>query len=111
MAEETSTLSVFYHPDFLKYRVPAGVFDGEPSGYLDLQIDQPEGPERIRNTKGVLERTALSSQLEWQVPQTASDEELLQFHTRDYIQRLKEFDLVGDYISIDFSQPTCPRGA
>ncbi|MCY3769271.1 MAG: hypothetical protein OXG56_07910 [Gammaproteobacteria bacterium] len=99
MMKETSMLSVFYHSDFLQYRIPAGVFDGEPSDYLDLQIDQPEGPERIRNTKGVLERTAVSGQLEWRVPHAASDEELSRFHTREYIERLKEFDLAGDYVS------------
>ncbi|MDH3377310.1 MAG: hypothetical protein OEQ39_10150 [Gammaproteobacteria bacterium] len=83
----------------LLHRIPDGVFDSLPSPLLEKQIEQPEGPDRIINTVSVLRRGPLSQRLSWGTPVSATDNELLTFHTTDYLQRLKESDKKGKYLS------------
>ena len=91
--------AVFFHEDCLAYRAPPGMFDSLPSPHLDLQIEQPEGPERILNTRAVLQNSDLAGELEWFVPGEASDEQLLMFHTREYLDRLIEGQKQAHYFT------------
>lgn len=89
-------MEIFFHKEFLSYKIPAGIFDSRPSPYLEKQIAQPEGPERILNTGSVLQRCELSNVLTWSEPHLATDKELLSFHTVDYLQRLKAAESSSD---------------
>ena len=92
-------MQVFYHEDCLAYAAPAGLFDHGHSPYLARQIEQPEGPDRILNTRGVLENSPLNPLLDWREPVAASDEELLLFHTRDYIDSLIAAETEAQYVT------------
>ncbi len=99
MQNRSEKLGVFYHDKFLSYRAPSGMFDANPSPYLEKQIEQPEGPERILNTKGVLERTKIKERIEWFEPEQATDDELLMFHTQKHLEDLISASEEGRYMS------------
>ena len=85
----TKRLGIFYHEDFVDYKIPPGVFDGMESPFLAHQMDQPESPERIANTKAIFEKSELSEYIDWLSPQPASDEAILRFHSQQYLDRLE----------------------
>lgn len=92
-------MDIFYDSKFLEYQIPAGLFDGTPSPYLDIQIGQPEGPERIQNTVSVLKHSQLDSRINWKTPSLASDEDILAFHTPQYLERLEQSQNKSDYLT------------
>ncbi len=91
--------AVFFDKRMLAYRIPAGVFDSEPSALLEHQIPQPENPERIDNTRSVLERCPIAARLDWHGITPATDEDLLSFHTPAYLDILKEVDRTGGSVT------------
>jgi acetoin utilization deacetylase AcuC-like enzyme len=99
MSKANKDIAVFFHQEFLDYRIPDGMFDSDPSPYLARQIEQPEGPDRILNTRGVLINSEISGRLDWFEPLPATDEELSVFHTREYIDRLKVASVAGEYLA------------
>ena len=92
-------MPVYFHERMLDFRVPAGMFDGLPSDLLDIQMAQPERPERIANTVSVLKRGPLGERMDWREARAATDEEILGFHTADYLATMKEADGTGKYLS------------
>jgi acetoin utilization deacetylase AcuC-like enzyme len=92
-------MRIFYDERVLLHRVPAGVFDSFPSPLLEKQIEQPEAADRIINTVSVLKRSPLADRLSWETPVSVTDDELLKFHTEEYLQRLKQADSIGEYLS------------
>jgi acetoin utilization deacetylase AcuC-like enzyme len=92
-------MKIFYDEKMLLHRIPDGIFDSYPSPLLEKQIEQPEGADRIINTVSVLKRGPLGNRLSWGTPVSATDDELLKFHTEEYLQRLKQADKTGEYFS------------
>jgi acetoin utilization deacetylase AcuC-like enzyme len=92
-------MKIFYDERMLLHRIPDGMFDSCPSPLLEKQIEQPEGADRIINTVSVLKRGPLGNRLSWGTPVSATDNELLKFHTEEYLQRLKDADKTGEYLS------------
>ena len=92
-------MKIYYDPKVLDYELPKGIFDSFPSPLLDQQMDQPEGPDRIRNTVSALRNGPLSDLLEWATPSPATDQDILTFHTQAHLDRLKEANAKGDYLS------------
>lgn len=92
-------MKIFYDQRILSHRIPDGIFDSLPSPLLEKQIEQPESADRIINTVSVLKRCPLGNRLSWGDPVSATDNELLKFHTDAYLQRLKDADEIGEYLS------------
>lgn len=88
-------LDVFWHEDVLTHDTGAGVFEAPPSELLDLQTPHPEGPDRIVNMRSILLRGPVAPYLAWHQGRHAEAEELLRFHTRDYIASLEAADRTG----------------
>jgi len=92
-------MKIFYDVRMLLHRIPDGVFDSFPSPLLEKQIEQPEGADRIINTVSVLKKSPLSDRLSWGIPVSATDHELLTFHTREHLHQLNQADKKGEYLS------------
>ena len=92
-------MAVFFDESMLGFRLPDGVFDSLPSDLLELQMAQPEGPERLANTVSVLKRGPVASRLDWRPARAATDAEILTFHTPAYLAELEEASRVGRYFS------------
>jgi acetoin utilization deacetylase AcuC-like enzyme len=92
-------MKIIYDERMLLHRIPDGIFDSFPSSLLEKQIEQPEGADRIINTVSVLKRCPLENRLSWETPVSVTDDELLKFHTEEYLQCLKQADRSGEYLS------------
>ncbi|MGI9407044.1 MAG: class II histone deacetylase [Hyphomicrobiaceae bacterium] len=92
-------MPVFFHESMLDFRIPDGVFDGLPSELLDIQMAQPERPERLANTVSILKRGPVASHLDWCEARPATDTEILTFHTPEYLQTLEEANVAGRYLT------------
>ena len=92
-------MKVFYDEAMAGYCPPPGMFDAEPSDLLDIQMAQPERPERLINTASVLKRGPVASHLDWAPVRKARDEEILMFHEKAYLEGLKESAKEGVYLS------------
>ena len=99
-------MKVFYHPTMLNYCPPSGMFDATPSDLLDIQMTQPERPERLLNTVSTLQKGPVAAYLDWQTARCATDEEILTFHTDSYLSKLKLASKNGVYFSA--STYICP---
>ncbi|MGF7163199.1 acetoin utilization deacetylase AcuC-like enzyme [Rhodoligotrophos appendicifer] len=88
-------LAVFWHDDCLKHDTGAGVFEGIPSPYLDIQMAHPESNDRIVNMRSVLKRGPVSGHIDWNEGRHATDEELLSWCTPDLLHLLKQGDREG----------------
>ena len=64
-------MTVFFDESMLGFRIPDGVFDSLPSDLLDVQMAQPERPERLANTVSVLKRGPAASYLDWRPARAA----------------------------------------
>ena len=90
---------IFHHPGTTAFRAPDGVFEAPSSDLLEVQTPHPEGPERIANTAALLERGPAAESLDWRRPEPANDTEILEFHTEEYLDCLKEADRGGQYLT------------
>ena len=57
-------MAVWFDESMLGFCLPDGVFESLPSDLLELQMAQPEGPERLANTVSVLKRGPVASHLD-----------------------------------------------
>jgi len=94
-AAASNGMKVYFHEAVLAYRAPDGVFECAPSELLEIQTPHAEGPDRIANMRSILQRSPIAGDLRWAEPAPASDDDLLQFHTADYLSELKDADKVG----------------
>jgi len=92
-------LAVFWHDDVLTHDTGEGVFESIPSPLLDTQSPHPEGAERLRNMRAVLQRGPAAARLDWHAGRHATDEEILRFHEAGYLQSLKDADVAGRQFS------------
>jgi acetoin utilization deacetylase AcuC-like enzyme len=88
MASE-SGLDVFWHDDVLFHDTGYGVFEASPSDLLTVATPHPEGPDRIRNMKSILQRGPIAPHLTWHPGRHASEQELAGFHPPNYIAEIK----------------------
>jgi len=92
-------MNIFYNDEMLNYHAPPGIFDNKPSSYLERQIDQPEGSDRICNTVSVLQNSTLNDRLNWLNPKQATDKDILTFHTAEYLDRLEKAQDTAHYFT------------
>jgi len=92
-------LAVFWHDDVLVHDTGEGVFESIPSPLLDTQSPHPEGPERLRNMRAVLQRGPAKDHIDWYEGRHATDDEILRFHDAGYLQSLKDADVAGRQFS------------
>ena len=88
-------INVFWHPYVLLHDTGTGVFEAPGSHLLSIQEKHPEGPDRIINMLSILKRGPVSSLLNWRWGHHASEEELLLFHAKDYIEEILEVEKKG----------------
>ena len=92
-------MKIIYHEAMTAYCPPPGMFDAAPSDLLDIQMTQPERPEKLANTASVLKRGPVGKHLDWETARSATDDEILTFHSQAYFDRLKEASRTGVYMS------------
>lgn len=90
-----SFIDVYWHDDSLKHLTGMGVFEGPASPLLAYQEPHPETAVRILNIRSILERGPLAAAIRWHVGRHATDDELLLFHTRDYLTLIRRADREG----------------
>jgi acetoin utilization deacetylase AcuC-like enzyme len=83
-------LDAFWHDDVLLHDTGSGLFEAAASPLLAIQIPHPEGPDRVRNMKSVLERSPSAGKIRWTIGRHADEAELQLFHTPDYIRGVRE---------------------
>lgn len=89
-------IDVFWHAGMLNHDAGEGVFDtGEDPGFLDVLEKHPENEDRVKNMVSILKRGPISPFISWHSGTPAQPNELLTFHTKDYINHLTEGDRVG----------------
>ena len=88
-------LDVFWHEDVLLHDTGAGLFEGPANPLLQVQTPHPEGPDRIRNMKSVLERAPSAARFAWRAGRHAREEELTLFHTSDYVRTIRDRSISG----------------
>ena len=91
------TLAVYFHADVLSMKSPDGLFEREASPLLTHQMPFAECPERIANIKSVLERAPSKDRFTWYAGRHANDEEILLYHTAEYLETLKRWDSTGHW--------------
>ncbi len=88
----TATMDVFWHDDVLRHDTGYGVFEAPPSALLDEQTQHPESSPRLVNMRAVLRNGPVAKQLTWHAGRHASEEELLRFHTAEYLRDIQSAD-------------------
>jgi acetoin utilization deacetylase AcuC-like enzyme len=88
-------MKVFFHEAMLAFRAPDGVFECASSELLEIQTPHAEGPDRIANMRAILQRSPIAGGLRWAEPAPASDEDMLRFHTPEFLAELKDADKEG----------------
>lgn len=91
----TGRLAVFFDETVLSARGPDGLFERPPSPLLDHQMPFIESPERIANIRSILQRGPLSPYIDWHGGRPATDDEILLFHSRDYLETLRQWNESG----------------
>lgn len=88
-SETRAVIDVFWHDDVLLHDTAAGLFELAASPLLAVQTSHPEGPDRLRNMKSVLERGPSANCIRWNAGRHAEEAELQLFHTPDYIRAVR----------------------
>ncbi|KAJ7561211.1 hypothetical protein O6H91_03G019000 [Diphasiastrum complanatum] len=101
--EESSgeLIHVFWHDGMLAHTnaSSSGVFDTlQDPGFLDLLEPHPENADRVRNMKSILQRGPISPHIRFHQGRAATQQELLFFHTPEYVQELIAADKAGGKI-------------
>jgi len=89
MSDFLDRLSVFFDARIFDHNTGAGFFEAAPSPYLAVQEQHPENADRVRNMHSVLERGPIAEALDWFGAEPATRDDLLRFHTNDYIRSLE----------------------
>ncbi len=87
---KTPGMDVFWHDDVLFHDTGFGFFEVPENPLLSVQIAHPEGPDRIRNMKSVLQRGPIAPHLRWHAGTHASETDLVRFHDEDYVAAIKQ---------------------
>jgi acetoin utilization deacetylase AcuC-like enzyme len=95
----TTLMDVFWHPDTLLHDTGFGVFEAPASDLLSEPMQHPESNPRLLNMRAMLQRGPVAPLLAWHDGRHARDEELLRFHTPDYLQSLRDADVQGKRFS------------
>jgi len=80
----------------------SGVLYLPPGGFLQVE-GSAESPENKRRFKNLMERSGLYDMLMLIKPFPATEEQLMYFHTKDYIQRVKEASEKGNVLVGSFA--------
>ncbi|MFT5503792.1 MAG: acetoin utilization deacetylase AcuC-like enzyme [Gammaproteobacteria bacterium] len=81
-------ISVFFDPAFYQHDTGSGFFEAQPSPYLSVLETHPENADRLRNMEAVLKNGPVAEALDWYKGEPANHEDLLRFHSKDYIDEL-----------------------
>ncbi|KAJ7571228.1 hypothetical protein O6H91_01G155900 [Diphasiastrum complanatum] len=84
-------IHVFWHDGMLAHTNSSsyGVFDTlQDPGFLDVLEPHPENADRVRNMKSILQRGPISPYIRFHQGRAATQQELLYFHTPEYVQEL-----------------------
>lgn len=82
-------LDVFWHDDVLFHDTGFGVFEAPPSPLLTVEMAHPEGSDRIRNMKSILQRGPVAPHLAWHAGRHAAESEIQRFHDAGYVADVK----------------------
>jgi len=91
------TLPIYFHEDVVSFKTPDGLFERPASPLLKHQAMFTEGPERIENIKSVLERAPSADCFTWHQGRHVTDQEILRYHTPQYLENLKAWDKTGEW--------------
>ncbi len=97
--EKTERLAVFWHDDVLTHDTGAGVFEAPPSPLLAEQVMHPESAMRLRNMRSILQNGPVAPRIDWHEGRHATRQELLTFHTPDYLDEIFAADAEGRQFS------------
>ncbi len=92
-------VDVFWHDDVLYHDTGWGVFEAPPSPLLTVQSAHPEGPDRIRNMKSVLQRGPVAPHVKWHAGRHATEAEIERFHSPAYVAEIKQAAEAGHRFS------------
>lgn len=82
------TLDIFWHPDVQMHDTGIGLFEKIGSPLMTVYEKHPEGSDRISNMLSILKRGPIAPHLNWHWGRYAREEELLTFHTSEYLEML-----------------------
>jgi len=88
-------MDVFWHDDVLRHDTGYGVFEAPPSVLLETQTQHPESSPRLINMRAILRNGPVAGQLNWHTGRHATRDELLRFHTNDYLSTIEAADHQG----------------
>lgn len=88
-------MDVFWHDDVLRHDTGYGVFEAPPSDLLETQTQHPESSPRLINMRAILRNGPVAGQLNWHTGRHATRDELLRFHTDDYLSTIESADHQG----------------
>jgi acetoin utilization deacetylase AcuC-like enzyme len=89
MVHESDLVHVFWHPDVLLHDAGNAVLEAPASPLLEVAEPHVEGPDRIRNMRSILERGPMAPHLSWHAGRHARTDELLAFHSSEYVAELQ----------------------
>ncbi|MFJ3468396.1 hypothetical protein [Pseudomonas sp. NPDC090201] len=95
----TPSMDVFWHDDVLRHDTGYGMFEAPPSDLLEFQIQHPESGPRLVNMRAILHNGPVAGHLAWHSGRHATDAELLRFHTREYLSRIRDAEPNGQRFS------------
>ncbi len=90
-----ANINIFWHPAVLNHNTGRGLFQRPPSPFLEVAEPHPEGTDRLRNMRAILQRGPLKSYVRWHDGRYAIQEELRAFHEAEYLDLLQETERTG----------------
>lgn len=88
-------MDVFWHDDVLRHDTGYGVFEAPPSDLLETQTQHPESSPRLVNMRAMLRNGPVAAHLQWHTGRHATRDELLRFHTPEYLRDIQAADQQG----------------
>lgn len=88
-------IDVFWHDDVLNLDTGFGVFEAPPSDLLETQMEHPESSPRLVNMRAILRKGPVAERLVWHTGRHATREELLRFHTANFLEIIEAADQNG----------------
>ncbi len=85
-------IDVFWHEGVLGHDTGHGVFERPPSPFMAVDELHPENADRVRNMHALLERGPLAERLRWHDGRLAEADEVLRFHTPEFLGELRAAD-------------------
>ena len=99
MSDET--LRVYWHDDCMLHDGGDSVLESAPPPFIAFPEPHVESAERVLNIKGILETGPLKDRIDLRTGRHASDEEILTFHTADYLKEIKAANALPVPVRID----------